>query len=220
VLWVGSAGLAEVLAGRLDATRRGPAADAGIRPSGKPVLLVAGSLSRVTREQVETYARAPGTVLVRLDPRAAAASGAAWQAEVAACAARTAAALRSGCDTALAAGTSPAEAEAARAAGEARGLRGTAVSGLIAEALGEAAARAIRGVPLQGLILTGGDTAKAVCRRLGVHGVRLLRELEPGVPLGRLSGPDEIYAVTKAGAFGTPETLIKAKRALKGEMDS
>lgn len=70
---------------------------------------------------------------------------------------------------------------------------------------------------LQGVILTGGDTAKAVCRHLGVSGIQLLREVEPGIPLGRLVGDTPLPVVTKAGAFGSELSLSHAKTALKGE---
>src|SRR5690606_41725032 len=65
-------------------------------------------------------------------------------------------------------------------------------------------------------VLTGGDTARAVCRHLGIGGIRLLEEVAPGIPLGQLVGPRPLYAVTKAGAFGEEDTLVKAVNKLKG----
>jgi uncharacterized protein YgbK (DUF1537 family) len=66
------------------------------------------------------------------------------------------------------------------------------------------------------LVLTGGATARLVCERLGARGVRLTGELEPGIPVGHLVGGvwDGVPVVTKAGAFGTPETLLDVVRAL------
>jgi uncharacterized protein YgbK (DUF1537 family) len=66
------------------------------------------------------------------------------------------------------------------------------------------------------LVLTGGATARAVCERLGAHGVRLEGELEPGIPYGQLQGGPwhGVQVVTKAGGFGTPETLLDVVRAL------
>jgi uncharacterized protein YgbK (DUF1537 family) len=46
--------------------------------------------------------------------------------------------------------------------------------------------------------------------------MQLLKELEPGVPISRLAGAGGLFAVTKAGAFGTKETLVHALLALKG----
>ena len=66
------------------------------------------------------------------------------------------------------------------------------------------------------LVLTGGATARFVCERLGAHGVRLEGELQPGVPFGTLHGGlwHGVQVVTKAGGFGTPDTLLDVVRAL------
>jgi uncharacterized protein YgbK (DUF1537 family) len=60
-----------------------------------------------------------------------------------------------------------------------------------------------------GLLLSGGDTALLVCRLLGAEGIRLVAEIEPGIPFGRLIGGvgDGVAVVTKSGGFGRPETL-------------
>ena len=61
------------------------------------------------------------------------------------------------------------------------------------------------------LFLTGGDTAHAVLDSLGAGGIRLSKEIVPGMVLGRLVGgtADGIFVVTKAGAFGRDEALIE-----------
>ncbi len=64
--------------------------------------------------------------------------------------------------------------------------------------------------------MTGGDKAVRVSRALGARGILLGEELEPGVPTGVLMGPNPYPVVTKAGGFGTPETLLEALRALTG----
>jgi len=115
------------------------------------------------------------------------------------------------------------EAEGLRQAqelGASIGLDASSVSNAIADALGEVAARLSAGHTLQGMVLTGGDTAKAVCRHLGVKGIQLMAELEPGIPLGRLIGAGSLPVVTKAGAFGNTESLLHAMRILKGEHES
>jgi uncharacterized protein YgbK (DUF1537 family) len=82
--------------------------------------------------------------------------------------------------------------------------------------LGELTSRLVAFHPRLGLVLTGGDTARAVCRHLGIGGIRLLEEMAPGIPLGQLVGPHPLYAVTKAGAFGEEDALVKAVNKLKG----
>jgi uncharacterized protein YgbK (DUF1537 family) len=66
------------------------------------------------------------------------------------------------------------------------------------------------------LVLAGGQTARLVCTRLGVRGLRVLGEVLPGIPLGRLSGGpwDDVLVVTKAGGFGGPDALLDALRLL------
>lgn len=66
------------------------------------------------------------------------------------------------------------------------------------------------------LVMTGGATARFVCERLGASGVRLQGEFQPGVPHGTLHGGvwHGVRIVTKAGGFGTPETLLDVVRAL------
>ncbi len=66
-----------------------------------------------------------------------------------------------------------------------------------------------------GLIATGGDIARAVLGSLGAGGLHLLGEVEPGVPIGLADARRPLPVVTKAGAFGTPQTLQRCRAALK-----
>lgn len=61
-----------------------------------------------------------------------------------------------------------------------------------------------------GLVLTGGDTAAAVLMAAGVGGIELVEEIESGVPLGITMGSFRTMVVTKAGGFGTCNTLESA----------
>lgn len=98
------------------------------------------------------------------------------------------------------------EARAALARGDDAVIYGEASAGTdLAPALEHAA----------GLVLTGGETARAVCDRVGVTAIELVREIEPGVPLGRAG---DLGIVTKAGAFGGPATLCRAVDAIRGEL--
>jgi uncharacterized protein YgbK (DUF1537 family) len=65
-----------------------------------------------------------------------------------------------------------------------------------------------------GLVLTGGETARAVLDALGVDSVRVHGNVEPGVVLS--SHPDHRPVfVTKAGAFGDAGTLARTVQALR-----
>ncbi len=86
------------------------------------------------------------------------------------------------------------------------------LSSRVAECLGSASAEFLERNRVAGMFLTGGDTAIHVILALGVRGMRIERELEPGIPAVRFIGGtlDGLPAVTKAGAFGDDGTLIRA----------
>jgi uncharacterized protein YgbK (DUF1537 family) len=87
----------------------------------------------------------------------------------------------------------------------------------VAAGLAQAALAICANYKLGGLILTGGDTAIAVCRLLGAQAIQILHEIEPGVPLGILKGgrAEGLPVVTKAGGFGNAEVFVKAIRLLR-----
>jgi D-threonate/D-erythronate kinase len=69
---------------------------------------------------------------------------------------------------------------------------------------------------LGGLVATGGETARAVLDALGIHRLRLLGELEPGLPFSVAdSWIRPLPVITKAGAFGSPQALIRCRDFLR-----
>ena len=79
--------------------------------------------------------------------------------------------------------------------------RGLDLAGFLAQLIGPA-------VPaVGGLVLTGGDTACAVLSHLGVRGIRLVDEVEAGVPSGTTLGSLALPVISKAGAFGDDLTF-------------
>ncbi len=82
----------------------------------------------------------------------------------------------------------------------------------VSEGVGRIAAEVLRSVPhLQGVFATGGDTAYHLAKALNVRKMAVLGELEPGLVRGTLLSEQgrEWAVVTKAGGFGTPETLCR-----------
>jgi uncharacterized protein YgbK (DUF1537 family) len=140
--------------------------------------------------------------------------------EIRRCQAELLNAVSAGSDVSLYASSSTEHVKLSKAAGAERGFNDTEVSNRIANTLGEIASGVIQEAELQGVILTGGDTAKAVCRHLGVSGIQLVQEIEPGIPLGILVGNQPLWVVTKAGAFGNETSLFHAKNVLKGEQSN
>lgn len=95
-----------------------------------------------------------------------------------------------------------------------------AIDPLVAAALlGEAAAQAAvrRGAGAR-LVLIGGDIAVATCRSLKAEALEILGAVEDGVPLLRIRGGmmDGALVITKAGGFGTEESLYTAYKLLVG----
>jgi uncharacterized protein YgbK (DUF1537 family) len=184
VLWAGSAGLAVALG----AVYPGPSA-ATTHPRSAPagrVLVVVGSLSGVARRQLHALEER-GCVAV---PVVAGSPGEALGAARAALAGGACAALHSAED------------------------RDASDAGAVVGALAEAVAALSEEGRFDALVLTGGETAVGVARRLGAVGIRLAGEVEPGIPVGTLIGPRPYGVVTKAGAFGEAGTLVGAVETL------
>lgn len=81
-------------------------------------------------------------------------------------------------------------------------------------ALADVLAPALPGVDT--LVVTGGETARALLTAVGAPSFQLLGELEAGVVHGRAAGPARTWGlVTKAGAFGDAGVLVRALRALE-----
>jgi uncharacterized protein YgbK (DUF1537 family) len=89
---------------------------------------------------------------------------------------------------------------------------------LIPERFADVTARIIRkaGAGACGVVVTGGDGARAVARTLDATGFQILGEVTNGVPLGRLVGgpADGLRFVTKAGGFGDADTLLQAVQVI------
>jgi uncharacterized protein YgbK (DUF1537 family) len=75
---------------------------------------------------------------------------------------------------------------------------------------------ALKGSPIGGLLLTGGDTGALVFRALGVTAISLGGEVAPGIPWGRpLDGTiSGLPVVTKSGGFGEENALGKVAEFL------
>jgi uncharacterized protein YgbK (DUF1537 family) len=190
IVWVGSGGLARALATRIgrglngESSRERPACGAG------PILIAVGSASEVARRQAaHVVASGASSVVIPLTALDGTDARACLQLAV-----EIERVLRDGLDLVVTLGETT-----ARASDDAR----------LAAALGELlkGSAALAG----GLIATGGETAAAILRAWGVTGLRLLDEVEPGVPLSVSLGPGQIPVVTKAGSFGTAPTLTRAR---------
>jgi uncharacterized protein YgbK (DUF1537 family) len=109
------------------------------------------------------------------------------------------------------------------AADEVRGVQewAAAAKGMSVPALGEALAYALAELVLEivntqtvgGLIVAGGETSGAVCRRLELGAMQVGLNIEPGVPLLFSLGRFQLPLVLKSGNFGSPDFYGKAIEA-------
>lgn len=197
LLWAGSAGLAEQLVPNQEVKTK---PDEVLKPEG-PVLLVCGSRSALTKTQVQQVKQKCGAVETDLQPDQLL-HPAERKKEIVRCVDELKQIITSGQDAILAVGETV---KAERHLPE-----------RIEATIGQVAAQVIRACGLKRVILTGGDTAKAVALQMGAEGMDLIREIEPGIPLARMLGLPQLTAVTKAGAFGGPHSLCQAVAILKG----
>jgi uncharacterized protein YgbK (DUF1537 family) len=97
-----------------------------------------------------------------------------------------------------------------KAAGLQRGLSNTDVSRFVSGSLAEITARVLAATGQRRAVIAGGDTSAAVCERLGIQGMRIIREIEPGLPSCLTFGEQPLLLVLKSGSFGKPDFFQQA----------
>jgi uncharacterized protein YgbK (DUF1537 family) len=198
VLWVGSPGLARALG--VSVARQ--ISDAETRGSARRLIVAVGSLNPVSRRQLDALRRRLDSIVIEVD---------------------AAGALK---DPGSAAQIALESAPAARIASGAEVVivTSTAANAMTADVatvrVAEAIARVVESLhcdhPFDGFVLTGGDTAVSVVRRLGATGIELESEFAPGVAVGSLLGNTSARVLTKAGGFGDDAALVGACQYLRG----
>jgi len=180
----------------------GPASKADALPAvGGASAVLSGSCSPATREQVRVAAKAMPSF--RIDP----VSLANGEDQVAAAIAWAKPKLADGPVLIYA----TAEPEPVRAAQE---RLGAARAGNLVEAAIAAIARGLIESGVRRLVVAGGETSGAVIGGLGVEGLRIGREIDPGVPWTVTLGEPPLALALKSGNFGSPDFFLKAFEAL------
>jgi 4-hydroxythreonine-4-phosphate dehydrogenase len=152
-----------------------------------PMLIVVGSFSPVSAAQVDAFAQEHAASVIAISP----------DADPASIAPRAIEAMRS---------TGVALVQVRSATGPAVGSR--AVVARIATALRDAASRCST------LVMTGGDTARAMLEALDVRETFIEGELESGIAVSAPVEPYGFRAVLKAGGFGDNGTFARMNAAL------
>ncbi len=172
---------------------RSPGAEAA--PPRGPAVVLAGSCSAATREQVRRMAaRFPA---IRVD---------ALDGDLESLAAAATAALADG--PVLVYSTAEPD-EVARV--QAR-LGAARAGDLVESALGELASRLVD-AGARTLVVAGGETSGAVLRALGIRALAVGPEIAPGVPWMRSLGEPALALALKSGNFGGPDFFLEALEA-------
>jgi D-threonate/D-erythronate kinase len=209
IVWAGSGGLIEYLPAELEVF---PQAGQDLnKTSVKQTLIVSGSLSQVTKGQLESLKGLKEIEFIEINP---------VQLVEDTLVTHGLAANKTVSHYVIYVDSSEANRVAAREAGERMGLKSNQVSEAIASGLAKTAKAFLEQVQdIGGLVLTGGDTAKAVCGELNVNEMELHSEVEAGLPFGRIkSGEKDFWAITKAGGFGNEDSLVKAVEYMTGKV--
>lgn len=173
-----------------------------------PVLVIAGSVSNVTRVQADSL-MTQGAQAFNLSPEHILRE----RDTVAKLAKDIARTLGQGKNVVVRTAAKTEHVQAVRELGQQAGLTPQATSAYIAEFLGLLAAEVLAQKPiLSGLILTGGDIAVRVLAALEATSLDLYAEVAPGVPVVSIADGTArgVKLVTKAGGFGSPDVLLQA----------
>jgi uncharacterized protein YgbK (DUF1537 family) len=65
------------------------------------------------------------------------------------------------------------------------------------------------------LVIAGGETSGAVVQRLGIQGLRIGPQIDPGVPWTASLGEPALALALKSGNFGAPDFFLKALEMLR-----
>ena len=199
-IWVGSSGLAYQLPHAAGLAKTTHAAPVSLPPISGPLLFVIGSLSRNSLEQVRILSSSSATIEICVPPEVLLAGG--GHADWFVYAHELERAFRSNQDVVLSPKTEPRIDLAERP--------------FIAAALACLATTVARNAGA--LIASGGETARAVFEALGITQLRLLGELEKGIPISLTENWSRpLPVITKAGDFGGASALLNCSRFLHHE---
>ncbi|MEC0282269.1 four-carbon acid sugar kinase family protein [Terribacillus saccharophilus] len=215
IAWVGSAGLASYLPSYYGIQHKANK-ELLIPSHDKPVLTVVGSVNKQSRNQLNLLLKETSTVGICLDSAKAVSSIEEREKEIKRIVEAAKVTAAKGLDTAIYTAGSKEDISHARETGRKQGLNETQVSNEIVKMLGEVIAKLIREELFNGLVMTGGDTAKQVCSLLDTNGFHLYDELEIGVPISAFIGKETLFVITKSGGFGKETVFIDAIKKLRG----
>jgi uncharacterized protein YgbK (DUF1537 family) len=215
MLWVGSTGLSRYVPAAVGLHARPERPALSVRDGS--VLIVAGSASETTRRQLDACASAGDLNEIRMAALAIIRGGGEAEAEMARVRALLDGAVGQSSQTvALTLTATRADIAEVEAAAVMQGMTPEQASARLVSTLGRLTSGLVaNGAPLKGLVLTGGDTSKTIASALGAEAIEILDEVEPGIPLGRITGRHDMLMVTKAGGFGSDGSLARSVERIR-----
>ncbi|MBX3062728.1 MAG: four-carbon acid sugar kinase family protein [Anaerolineae bacterium] len=183
-----------------------------IPPStGAGVLCAAGSLMPQTAAQVD-FLQKQGVPTFTLNPLRLFSDQAQ---ELNALVDKLVATLNEGKDVLFHPESTPEIVDEMRSVGAERGLSLAEVSRLVSTAIAEVVAMTIKRTRVNRLLIAGGETSAAVCQRLGIKGLQIYEEIQPGLPICLSLEAPPTLLVLKSGSFGSSDFFAKAIQRLK-----
>lgn len=199
VLWVGSAGLANVILNI-------------VKPK-KPVLAIVGSLSEVSRKQVK-YAENKGIDVLKIDV-----SSILRGKNIEDYSNLAKDILNQGKDLIITSAYDLEDYEKSINVGKTLSKTKEEVSSITQDILGRIGKNIVETSNISGLFITGGDIAIGFIKNTNTIGSKIIDEIATGIPLMKLIGGEfnGLKVVTKAGGFGKEEAIYYSIEKLKEE---
>ncbi|PSW10242.1 hypothetical protein C9J01_18685 [Photobacterium rosenbergii] len=169
-----------------------------------PVLVLAGSMSEVTQNQVQ-HCQQSGLQTVDIDAQDIYRH---HDRTLANALEHVASVIKAGKSCAVRTAADQAERQRAQAFCEQQGISGTELGNAVAGFLGKLGKSLMESYPLSGVLFTGGDIATAVATEIGADGYVIKGEVLPCIPHGHFT-EHSTKVVTKAGGFGSIDAIEK-----------
>jgi len=214
-VWVGSTGLAEFVPLAFGADTIANDFNSKFSLDPRPALALVGSASETTRQQLLHAKTSSGLVIVEIDAVAIIQDSKNTSSELEQAYVKLCLDLDAGRDVAIVVKSSREEIARTQQIGATLNLDPTQVAQQIVDALARIGGRLVREDRVSGVVATGGDTANALCKNLKSNALKILGEVEAGIPIMKLLGEKTLPLVTKAGGFGTPSAIGEALTKVK-----
>lgn len=184
--------------------------------TGKPAVLISGSVSEVTMRQINKVEEVLGAEAIKLDVNKIIKEEELKNKEIDRVLKNVKANILKKRDSIITSAISKEAVEENIEFGSKLGLSSVEISKEIATTFGEITNK-IAGENIAGLILTGGSIAISALKAMEALGVKVTKEIMPGIPRGIVIGGkfDGFRVITKAGAFGDEFALLDCLKQLK-----